>query len=333
MADRAIVSEVVQVGIEATSGTAVAVSKKFQGMSVALDTALAVDQFGPMGQIVDSIVAPRQEWATGRISGYPTYTELMYALANLLGAATISPVTGVDTGTKQWLWSPSASTPWTPRTWTIQRGIPGDTAEQATYGIMSGLTLGFSRTAAPSLAGDLFAQRLDYSATVTATGVTTLPLVPILAPEIDVYLDTASGSIGTTRLTRDFDVEFHLTGLFNPIWPLNSANNSFAAHVMAKPDVGAKIRVGNDAAGRALVPYMRAGSTVFLRVKCTSQSFIVSATPYSLTIDLAAKVMAAPSRGDITGLSTLEWTLRVVNDAGWGNWLVVTGINNIAALT
>jgi hypothetical protein len=60
---------------------------------------------------------------------------------------------------------------------------------------------------------------------------------------------------------------------------------------------------------------------------------ITAVTPYSLTIDLALKVKAAPSRGDEDGLlSTLEWTFANVYDATWGSWIKVTLINGSSAL-
>jgi hypothetical protein len=314
MPDRYPVSEVVQIGVESTIGTAVVPTIQFGGLGVELDTAAEFDEFSPAGQIPGSIVAPRQEWSTGALSGYPTYTEIQYPLSNLLGAATITTPSGA-TLARQWVWTPS-------------------TAEEASYALLSGLMLEFSRTATPSISGDLFARRLDYAATLATTGVTVPTLVPILPAEGDIWLDSTGASLGTTKLLRDFMFSYSIADLLGPIWPINSSFNSFAAHGVQKPTLEAKLTLGNDAVGAAgLMANLRAGSSVFVRYKATSAALIEGATPYSLQIDSALKVADAPSRSDQDGLlATLDWTFRNVYDATWGSWLKVTLINGSAAL-
>jgi hypothetical protein len=330
MADRFVVSEVQQIGVESTAGTAVAPTKQLNGLSIELDTALEVDEFGPAGMLPNTIVAPRQEWASGALSGYPTYTELPYVFSNLLGAAAITTPSGA-TNARRWLWEPDESTPWTPKTWTVRRGVSGGTAEEAAYVLLSGLNLSFSRTAPPELGGDLFARRLDYTASLATTGVTSLDLVPILPTQVDVYLDTTSGGLGGTQLLRDFGYSWSVADLFGQIWPLNSSLTSFAAHSVMKPTLENSLQLGNDAAGIGPVAHMRAGSTVFVEVRATGPE-IESGQNYSLVIQTALKVADAPSRADLDGLSTLEWTFRNVYDASWGKWVSIELITSLTAL-
>src|SRR5678816_261508 len=108
MADRQIVSEQVQIGVESTAGSAVAPTVLFQGLDVTLDTAIEYDEFSPMGQLPGALVAPRQESSTGSISGFPTYTEVVYPLSNVLGAATITTPSGA-TLERQWYWAPGST--------------------------------------------------------------------------------------------------------------------------------------------------------------------------------------------------------------------------------
>jgi hypothetical protein len=330
--DRYPVSEVVQIGVESTPGTAVAPTKQFAGLSVQLDSALEYDEFGPAGQLTQTIVAPRQEWATGALSGYPTYTEIVYPLSNVFGAATITTPTGA-TLRRLWSWNPSASTPWVPKTWTIRRGVAGDTAEEANYALLSGLNLEFSRRAAPTIGGDLFGRRLDYAAALATTGVTVPTNVPMLPAEGDVYLDATGAGIGTTKLLRDFLLSFSIADLYGPIWPINTSFNSFAAHGVQKPTLEAHLTLGNDAAGRALVTNMRAGTPVFVRYKATSAALIEAAAPYTFTLDMALMCVQAPARADEDGLlSTLEWTFRVVSDPTWASWIRIAVETNSTGL-
>lgn len=330
MADRYPVSEKVQIGVESTAGTAVTPTVELNGMSIEIDTAIEYDEFGPMGMLPNTLVAPRQEWGQGSLSGYPTYTEIQYPLSNIFGAATITTVTGA---VKQWVWAPDESTPWTPKTWTIRRGVPGDTAEEANYGLLSGFNVNFSRTATAEIGGDLFTRRLDYAAVMATTGLTSPALIPMLPAEGDVWIDSAGASLGTTKMTRDFAFQWSVADMFGPIWPINSSLTSFAAHGVQKPTLEAVLRLGNDSVGRGFITNMRAGSSVFARYKATSSTIIASAIPYSFQIDLALKCVAAPARGDEDGLlSTLEYTFRNVYDATWANWARVTLITDATGL-
>lgn len=333
MADRFVVSEVQQIGVESTAGTGVTPTIQFAGLNIDLGTEIEFDEFKPSGQLPQAIVAPRQEWAAGSLSGYPTYTEIAYALSNIFGAATITTPSGA-TNARKWVWTPDESTPWTPKTWTIRRGVPSGTAEEANYALLSGLSLMFSRTAAPEIGGDLFARRLDYAATLATTGITTRNNVPILPTQVDLYLDSASGSLGGTQLTRDFMFSWSISGLFDMIWPLNSSLTSFSAHSIKAPAIEAKLQMGNDATGASgMVTTMRAGSTVWVRLLAqAAASSIESGQRYSLTIDLPLKVVSAPSRDDVNGLSTLEWTFRNVYDSSWGKWINIELITDFAAL-
>lgn len=332
MADRFIVSEVQQIGVESSPGSAATPTIQLNGISIEIDTDLEVDEFGPAGMLPMTIVAPRQEWSSGSVSGYPTYTELAYLLSNVLGAATVTTPSGA-TDTRKWLWEPDESTPWTPKTLTLRRGVSGGTAEEVNYLLLSGLGLTFSRTAAPEISGDLFAQRMNYAATLATTGVGQHELVPILPSQCDVYLDSSSGSLGSTKLLRDFEFSWSIADLFDMIWPINSSLPSFAAHSVQKPTLEAMLSLGNDTVGTGIVTNMRAGSTVWVRFRATGATdSIESGFAYRLTIDVPLKVASAPSRADENGLSTLEWTFRNVYDPTWGKWISIELLTDFAAL-
>lgn len=333
MADRFVVSEAQQVGIESTPGTGVTPTVQFNGLSVELDTEIEFSEFRVSGNLVPTIVAPKREWSSGQLSGFPTYPEMAYVLSNLFGAATITTPSGA-TLARQWQWTPDKSTPWTPKTWTLRRGVIGGTAEEANYLLLSGLGLVLSRTDDPEISGDLFAQRLNYAATmVAATGVTSPTNQPILPGEVDLFLDTTGAGLGGTQLLRDFRYELAFSDFFGNIWPLNSSLASFAAHSIMAPTLETTLQLGNDAVGTGPVANMRAGSSVFVRMRAQAPAnSIESGQRFSLTIDSALKVVDSPSRDDVDGLSVLNWTMRNVYDATWGRWLQVTLVTNQTGL-
>ena len=334
MPDRPLVQEIVELGVESVPGTAVPSTVKLQALQVELDSAITVDRIAPSGNLFDTIAAPRQEYATGSLTGYPTYNELPYVFSNALGAAVITTPTGATTA-RRWYWQPSSSVPWTPKTWTIRRGMAGNTAEMAAYGLLTGVGMSFSATAQPGVSGDLFARALDYAASVGATGLAARQLVPILPKQVCVYLDPTAATIGTTRLTRDFAAGFEIGGLNAPFWPLDCTLTSFGGHVPVKPDTAtAMLQLGNDAAGREPVAAMRAGDTRYCRIECTGPVIDAGppAYPHRLQIDMALKVVDAPSRGDSDALSTLEWSFGLFDDPTFGGAIKITLDTNLAAL-
>jgi hypothetical protein len=333
MPDRYLVTEICEIGVESVPGTAVPSTVKLGGLVIELDTALELDRIAPSGNLWDTIAAPRQEHATGSLSGYPTYTELPYVFSNVFGAAVVTTPSGA-VNARRWSWAPSSSTPWTPLTWTIRRGMVGNTAELAAYGLLSGVSLSFTRTAQPEIGGDLFARALDYAASVGATGLTALDLVPVLPTQVCVYLDDTFAELGTTKLTRDFLASIEISDLFGPFWPLDCENLSFGGHAPLKPEAMAMLQLGNDTQGREPVSPMRTGDTRYLRIEATGPQIDAGppAHTHRLRIDAALKVVQAPTRGDSDGLSTLEWGFGIFDDPAFGGALRVELTTNIAAL-
>jgi len=334
MPDRPLVQEIVELGVETVPGTAVPSTVKLQALTVELDTAITVDRIAPSGNLFDTIAAPRQEYATGSLTGYPTYNELPYVFSNVFGAAVITTPSGAVTA-RRWFWAPSSSVPWTPKTWTIRRGMAGNTAEMAAYALLTGIGMSFSATAQPEISGDLFARALDYAASVGATGLAAQALVPILPKQVCVYLDPTAAALGTTRLTRDFAAGFEVGGLNGPFWPLDCTLTSFGGHVPMKPDTTtATLQLGNDAQGREPVVAMRLGDTRYCRIECSGPQIDVGppVVSHRLRIDMALKVVDAPSRGDSDALSTLEWSFGIFDDPSFGGALKITLDTNLATL-
>jgi hypothetical protein len=334
MPDRPLVLETVELGVETVLGTAVPSTVKLQALMVELDTAITIYRIAPSGSLWDTIAAPRQEYATGSLSGYPSYPELAYVFSNALGAAVITTPSGA-VQTHRWFWQPSSSVPWTPKTWTIRRGVSGNTAEMSSYALLTGVGMSFSATDQPEVSGDLFGRALDYTATVGATGLVALPVVPILPKQVCVYIDPTAAALGTTRMTRAFVAGFEIGGLNGPFWPLDCTLTSFGGHVPLKPDTAtATLQLGNDTAGREPVAPMRIGDTRFIRIEATGPQIDAGPPVYShrLRVDMACKVVDAPSRGDSDGLSTLEWSFGIFDDPTFGGAIKITLDTNLAAL-
>lgn len=330
MPDRALVTEVTQIGVEAASGTAVAANKLLQATKIEIRPETEIDVYGPQGQKYDSVTILNKEWTVGDISGKPNYTEIVYLLSSILGTPTITTPDALNApSVRLWTWTPSSTAADTPKTLTVEQGPSGGTGERAAYGLVRELAMTFSRNGGNDLTGSMIAQRHEMDVTMTAAP-TAVALQPIAPGHVNVYMDNTSGALGTTKLLRDFVAEWSLGDRYNPVYPLNQALNSFDGHVETKPNPTLDLTLGNDAAGRGLVTTMRAGSTKFIRVEAIGPT--VETLGYRLRIDMAAQVVQAPTREDVDGLSTLGWGLRMMHDATWGKAFTVELRTTLTAL-
>lgn len=183
-------------------------------------------------------------------------------------------------------------------------------------------------------AGSLTGTTPGITVTVTTQGAPTdIPLVPVLAGEIDVYLDNSWANLGTTKLTSDFSVEWGVTGMYSPLWVLNSALGAYKEAIPNRPDTTMSLELGNDTVSRALVTDMRAGTKKFSRIRAAKgANSIESGQVYELRIDSVMSINSAPSAGDVDGASTLPFGGRLVYDATGQAWTRVFLRNALRAL-
>lgn len=172
---------------------------------------------------------------------------------------------------------------------------------------------------------------ISIAATIVGAPLTALDNVPILAGQVDVFMDPTAGAIGTTKLLRDFVFEYESGEQIDMFWPLNSALPSFGGHTFQKADSSIKLTLGNDPTGRALYAAMRASTSEFIRLQALGP-VISGANFYRLRIDAHGEVYGPPARGDQNGLSTLEIPFRIVRNTGWGKALSVELITSVASL-
>lgn len=182
--------------------------------------------------------------------------------------------------------------------------------------------------------GSLTGSTPGISVAVTqAGGFQDIAVVPVLAGEVDVYLDSSWANLGTTKLLSDFSAEFSISDLYSMLWVLNSALSSYKESVLQRPQASLNLELGNDAVSRALVTDMRAGTTKFCRIKAAKgANSIESGQAYELRIDAAWFINEAPAAGDIDGASTLPFGGRIGYDGTGGAWLRIFLRNGLASV-
>jgi hypothetical protein len=180
----------------------------------------------------------------------------------------------------------------------------------------------------------MMGRALEDAITMTSSGITSPPLVPILPTQVSVYLDDAYGDLGDTKLTRMISGEFSLGSRFGPVWVLDAANPSFVNHIETEPDLSVDLLVQADAQGMALLENLRDGATKFLRIEAIGAEVDtgVTASKYRFTLDVAVKVADTGGFSDQDGVYAFEINLVGVHDGGWGKAFQVTMVNAQTAL-
>jgi hypothetical protein len=328
MAERTSVTQVSQIRVETTAGTDPATgTKQFSSLGIDLSPKIDVNTFTPSGQKYVGSASVGKDWTTGKLTGQATYTEIIYPLSMLFGAPTITTPAG-GTTSRQHLWTPSNSAVLTPKTLTVVKGS-SVAAESATYVHATGFGVAFDRSKVDT-DGDLLGQLFTTGASLDGSP-TTLALVPVLANQGDVYLDSTWAGLGTTKLTRVISGSWKESDKYNAGWFVNSANPSWAVSVENKPKTEIKLMLEADATGLALLASLRAGSTSFVRFKWLGAT-IETTIKYTLQSDFAVKWTDIGDIKDTDGVYAVDFTGEVSQDATSGNNQQHTVINTLTAL-
>lgn len=327
MAERATVTQAVQIGVESTPGTAVPANKLLQSISMVPEIHVNSQQYQPVGQKVNSIIVPGEEWSELAVSGVVDYTEIIYPLNMILQAAT--PVQQAATTAYLSTFTPAARTADTVKTMSIEQG-DAVRAQKMAYAFLSELVLTFNRQGA-TLTGKGMGQLISDGISMTASP-TAMPQKPVIPNQIDVFIDPTSGALGTTKMLRVLEAKLSIQNRYGPIWALNSSNTSWAANVELDPTFSLDLKVEADAQGMALLTALRGGTTQFVRIKCTSPDLAGTAIPFSLTLDMAVKPATPSTYADDNGIYAITFTNPLVQDAGWGKFLTVAAMNQQTAL-
>lgn len=326
MPERASISQVVQIGVETTPGTAVACNKRLLATQISPSIQTNVKMFRPLGGKYPTLGAQGKEWSQAAVEGQMVYTDIVYHLSSIMNYA--APVQQGATTAYKWTFTPGQSAEDTIKTYSVEMGSSVRAHEMA-YGIFD--TWGYTITRdETSIKGSMIGTRISDGITLTATP-TEIALQPVLPTEVSVYLDSTSGGLGTTKLTRPFQIDYELGAKVGPVWPIDSAQQSFAAHVELEPKAQMKLLLAADAAGMALLTNLRTGSKVFIQVKAVGP-IIASTYTWLFQHSLCGIVSGVSEFKDQDGVYAIEWTFDQVYDATWAKSTVIEVNNTLTAL-
>lgn len=326
MAERASLLQTVQIGLETTSGTSVSAGKRLSATSIEPSVQTNIRAFKPMGQKFTTVSALGKEWVEAPISGQLSYTDWVYLAAS--GLQYTAPVQQGVTTAYLWANTPGQSAEDTVKTYTIEVGGT-QRAHKFSYGLVRNLGYTITREEA-TIKGSMLGQRISDGITMTATP-TDIELVPVLPTQVSIYMDSTVGGIGTTKLLRVLSIDFETGDRFGPVWPIDAAQTSFAAHVETEPDANFKIKMEADAVGMGLLTSLRAGTKQFFRVAAIG-SLIASTYYYTWQHDICGTVSEVSEFSDEDGVYAIEWTFDATYDSTFTKAFSFNTTNMLTAL-
>jgi hypothetical protein len=329
VAERATVAQVIQLGMENPSGTAVAATKLVSSFN--LDGGIKAENipFRGGGRKYSSFVVPNKEWSEWKISGQATYGEIVYLLNSILTVT--NPVADTTLG-KKWTFTPALSAEDTVKTYTVEIGSPVR-AMRFAYGIVSELGLKFSRSTGVEIDGTMLGTAItdDHTLTAGCAAIEAIP-IPMTGKQLDFYVaDSWAGLAGASSFARCLSAEWRISNRFSPLWVIASANGSWVAHVETVPQVRLKVLVEADSAGMAFLTLMRAATPKWGSLKAVGAT-IESGKTYLFQHDGAYNVLNASDFRDQDGVYAIEWELEAVYDSTATKTYEVTVRNLLAAL-
>lgn len=317
-------------GVEGTLFTAVAATKRARSFGLEVDPQVEVDEYFPDGNIFPSSEALTQEWVEAEMSGVLTFTEIVYALTNAFGPATIT-TPGGGTLSRDWKWTIQPNTLLVPKGFTYEKGN-SVYAVRLVGAIMNAFNIGWKRTDRIEIGGSLLAKPLTIGHTMTTIGASpTVPLLRVLPQMITVKTAaTWSGLTAASALTRCFEASISLDGFFNPIWPLNASASGHDGYVPVRPDSEFAMTLMANATGMGFLTNLRNGDLVYNRVEAVGP-IIEAAIPYKVRIDVSSQVKDVDKFDDNDGVYVIPYTFSPVDD-GTNPSVEITVTNNLTAL-
>lgn len=325
MPERSSISQVVQLGVEATPGTAVAASKRLQSMGIEPSPNLETSQFRPAGSKYNTLSIAGKEWTTAAITGRPVFDEIIYPLASVLTTPVVSGA-GVA---KTWTFTPSAVSEDNPKTFTVEQGS-AFRAHRFVQALVTAFSLSFTRDAI-EMGGTMLGEAIEDGIAMTGAP-TVLPLVPVVPATVCVYLDDDFGDLGTTKLSRLLALEWGIADRFGPLWTIDCDEDSYAATIEQAPNLTTGMTMEADAAGMGLLVTARAGATKYMRIEAIGPVIDAGPDTYRLRIDMPVKVTETGGFSDEDGVYAVQWSTTGVDDGDFGGPLEVEVVNTTTAL-
>lgn len=320
MVERSTINQVVQLGVESTSGTSVAANKLLNCFNFQFGIESDIKYYRGTGRKYASIQELNQEWSSGSMDGAMDFNGIIYPLSSIFGAGTVG-ASGTSAVAKDWAFTPPLSGNANPKTFTFEQG-DAVRAQKLSYGLLQ--QFGYKGTRKEfTLSGKIIGQLVSDGITMTSSP-TAVALAPMVANQFNVYLDDTSANLGTTQLNRPISVEYSMDNVYGPAWFIRRNDPSWTTHVDMEPNATFKLMVEADSQGMGLLTSLRQGITKFVRVDALggvvdNQQTVSLGSPSAGTFSLTYKGQTASGITYTAAASAVQTALQGLSTIGAGN--------------
>jgi hypothetical protein len=196
------------------------------------------------------------------------------------------------------------------------------------YALITGIGMKHEAELSPTLAACKgIGQPKTTGATFTATPIND-GIQPVVRTQTNYYCDSSGANLGVTQITDEIlTSEWSYDGVYGARWASNRSYQSFAGHVDLAPKTDVKMTVAEGTFARSL----NVGQTYFLRID--DEGPVIETThTFSLMMDMAIKLIKPTKWGDSKGVYMRDMDFEMVEDATWGNALIITSVCDLATL-
>jgi hypothetical protein len=432
---RASVDQVVQLGVEYTSGTRMAATRRLPGLNFSLTPQAETQRFRGKGYNIDTTSVIHKLWQTGTYDGILDYNQIVYPLSGLIGLVGTGPVVIGATAGYTWDFNPvsTGADPY-PKTFSLEEGdaeaaqvstflkfnslnidwtndsltfsgnaysrIPTDSLtltaltdeEQTitksgtvtggtftiTYSAQTTSAIAYDATAATiqtalealsnlapgdvevyggpisttavtivfkgTLAGTNVAAITVDSTSLTGGGsyavatsvaggaaITSIAQRPVSRMQVDIYVDTSAGALGTTKVTEAYAGSLSIGDKTNPFWALNTDYDSFKDIVRIPAEVNFSFSTAHNSQSRALFSSLSTNPTKYVRFKAVGENIGASADE-QITIDMVGNFMSPEKQEDVNGVYGYKFNFASIHDTTLGEAYNIHVVNRLTTI-
>lgn len=321
----------VQLGREGTAGTEVAATAIWRGEGTIEDRSevkFAQEDIGYLSG-VDRTYMPKALGAINFPDTPATFEQLLHILE--AGVKTATPVAdGVGTG-KIYTYTFPTTAANTIKTYTIEGG-DNQQEEQMLYSFVEKFTLKGKASEALMMGADWLGRQVAIG---TFTGSLAVPTVEeILFSKGKIYIDAASGTIGTTQKTNTLlGAELSVKTGWIPVWTADGAIY-FSFNKSVAPEILMTVTFEHDGTGVAEVAAFKAQTARLIRLKIEGSALGTPGayTYKTLMIDLAGKWEKFGKIDEQNGNDIVTGSFRARYNSTASKFAEIVVVNELAAV-
>lgn len=332
MAIRSAVGIVNQIGIETTPGTLVPANRYTPTLNWILKRKIDTKSFRGRGSRINTTKVQHKRMASGSVEGVLDYNSIIYLLSGIFNDPSPAQIGSLQA--YQRIYTPGVRTADNSRkTYSVECG-DATAAEKYAFCQLLGLNLDAKQDDF-SVKSDAIARYPADNLSLTASPVEVAER-PVQRADINLYMDTSFGALGTTQITEAQGESFNIGNKFKDVFFHNRSAGEFADVVEIPYEPKFSFETAHNAQSRALVAEITGNPFKWFRWEARGGLLGVdnSFNIYELIqIDIAVKFDEPEPLDNNDEIYAYKYNAEGLPDtAGLGSYMQVKVINGRATL-